>query len=205
MKKSVTSILSTTLIATTLFTGCSNHKEALKVLPNELSIADDCKNPNKSFEYDCYDLIAYKNTFAQIRLGIVAQAKGKYQEAFQRYSIAQKNGNFYSNALLADLYNKGLGVKQDSDKVIDLLKDVDEVDPIAAYKLSFHYIQQKDYADAIELLEFAAQNNVKKAQYNLYKIYDAGEITKINLDKSRYWYEQYQDKSNSFLSKIYGL
>lgn len=205
MKKSLTSLLTTTVLATTIFTGCTNHKEALKVLPSELAIADDCRNQNKSFEHDCYDLIAYKNSFAQIRLGIIAQTKGNHTEAFQRYTLAQKKGNFYANALLADLYNKGEGVQKDKDKVIDLLKDVDEVDPIAAYKLAYYYMDKKDYTQAIELLEFAALNNVKKAQYKLYKIYSEGTITKINLDKSKEWFIKYEDKSNSFISKIYGI
>ena len=80
MKKSFTSLLATTVLTTAIFTGCTNHKEALKVLPSELAIADDCINTNKSFERDCYDLIAYKNSFAQIRLGIQAQKKGNYNE-----------------------------------------------------------------------------------------------------------------------------
>lgn len=203
MKKALSSILATTIVATTLFTGCTAHKEALKVLPTELAIADDCRNINKSFERDCYDLIAYKNSFAQIRLGIMAQKNSKYEEAFQRFSLAKNKGNFYANALLADMYNKGLGVPQNKDMVLDLLEDVEDYDPIAAYKLSFVYKDKQDYEDAIKLLEFSAQNNVKEAQYELYKIYSDGQMTKMDLEKSKLWYEKYQDKSNGFINKIY--
>jgi len=205
MKKSITSIFAAASLATFLLSGCTNHKEALKVLPNELAIADDCKNTNKQFEMDCYDLISYKNSFAQLRLGIAAQTNQNYQEAFHRYTLAQQKGNFYANALLADLYNKSDLVKDKESKVLDLLKDVDEVDPIAAYKLSYYYMGKKDYDKAIKLLEFAAINNVKKAQYDLYKIYSEGAITKMDTDKSKQWFKEYENKTNSFIRKIYGI
>jgi hypothetical protein len=205
MTKSITSIFTASTLAIFLLSACTDYKEALKVLPNELAIADDCKNTNKQFELDCYDLISYKNTFAQLRLGIEAQTKGNQQEAYHRYTLAQEKGNFYANALLADLYNRNSEIKDKEKKVLDLLKAVDEVDPIAAYKLSFHYLNKKDYDEVISLLTFAATNNVKKAQYELYKIYSDGEITKMDTDKSRYWYEQYEDKTNSFIRKIYGI
>lgn len=204
MTKSISSIFAAASLATFLLAGCTSHKEALKVLPSELSIADDCKNNNKQFEMDCYDLISYKNTFAQLRLGINAQTKGNNQEAFHRYTLAQQKGNFYANALLADLYNKSDSSK-DKEKVIPLLKDVDDVDPIAAYKLSYYYMNKKDYSEAISLLTFAATNNVKNAQNDLYKIYSEGKITKMDTEKSKYWFEQYEDKTNSFIRKIYGI
>ena len=188
-----------------LLSGCTDYKEAMKVLPNELSIADSCKNINKNLERDCYDLISYKNSFAQIRLGLNAQIKGNYEEAFQRYLIAKQKKNFYVNSLLAELYNNGYGVTKNKDTVIELLKDVKEVDPIAAYKLAFHYLAKKDNKEALRLLNFAATNNVKNAQLELAKIYSNGEITETDLQKSLYWNEQYKDKTNSFIAKIYGI
>lgn len=205
MTKSITSIFTASTLVFFLLSGCTSYKEALKILPNELAIADECKNTNKQFELDCYDLISYKNTFAQLRLGIDAQTKGNYQEAYHRYILAKQKGNFYANALLADLYNKNSDIKDKESKIIDLLKDVDEVDPIAAYKLSFYYLNKKDYTEAISLLTFAATNNVKKAQEVLSKIYQEGKITKKDLEKSKYWNEQYEDKTNSFIRKIYGI
>ena len=94
MKKSISLILTTTLFSTLIFTGCSSHQEALKVLPNELSIADGCRNTNKNFEHDCYDLISYKNSFAQIRLGIKAQREGNYEEEYHRFTFVKKRKFF---------------------------------------------------------------------------------------------------------------
>lgn len=198
-------LLAVATFSSLLFVGCSNHEAALKTIPNEIAQANECKSTNKEFESDCYDLISYKNSIAMLRSGVIAYSKGNYPEAFQKYSIAQKKGNFYANSLLADLYNKGNGVPKNQEKALELLKDVDNVDGIAAYKLSFYYINKKDYDEAIELLTFAGNNNVKKAQYELSKIYRDGIITKDNPEKAKLWYEKYEDKNNSLIRKIYGI
>jgi uncharacterized protein len=203
-KKSLRLLLLTSL-SSLLFIGCSNHEAALKTIPNEIAQANECKSTNKEFEADCYDLISYKNSIAMLRSGVIAYSKGNYQEAFQKYSLAQKKGNFYANSLLADLYNKGNAVPKNQEMALDLLKDVDDVDGIAAYKLSFYYINKKDYDEAIELLTFAANNNVKKAQYELSKIYRDGIITKDNPEMAKFWYQKYEDKSDSLIRKIYGI
>ena len=205
MRKRSLRILLLISISSLLFIGCSNHEAALKTMPNEITQANECKSTNKEFEADCYDLISYKNSIAMLRSGVNAYSKGNYKEAFHRYTVAQEKGNFYANSLLADLYNKGNGVAKNQEKALELLKDVDNVDGIAAYKLSFYYLNKKDYDEVIELLTFAANKNVKKAQYELSKIYRDGTITKDNPQKAKFWYEKYEDKSNSLLRKIYGI
>lgn len=203
-KKSVKFLLLTTI--TSLFlVSCSNHEAALKTLPNEITQANECKSTNKEFEADCYDLISYKNSIAMLRSGVNAYTKGNYKEAYQKYTIAQEKGNFYANSLLADLYNKGNGVIKNQKKALELLEDVSSVDGIAAYKLSFYYINKKDYDEALELLTFAANKNVKKAQYELSKIYRDGTITKDDATKARFWYEKYEDKETSLIRRIYGI
>lgn len=204
MFKLVTSSFTAITLSIFLLSACSSHSEAIKILPNELSIADDCKNTNKKFEMDCYDLISYKNSFAQLRLGLNAQLTGNYEEAFQRYLIAKQKGNFYVNSLLAELYNNGLGVERNQETVIKLLEEVKDVDPIAAYKLAFDYLSKGNNKEAIRLLTYAAQNNVKAAQYELSRLYSNPDITETNLEKSIYWNDLYQDKSGDFLNKIYG-
>lgn len=205
MTKNSVKFLVIATISSLLLTGCGKNEAALKILPNEIAQANECINSNKEFESDCYELISYKNSIAMLRSGVIAYSKSNYKEAFQKYSIAQKKGNFYANSLLADLYNKGNGVDKNQKKALELLKDVSDVDGIAAYKLSFYYIIKKDYEEALELLTFAGNNNVKKAQYQLSKIYREGSITKEDHDKSKFWYEKYEDKSNSLIRKIYGI
>lgn len=204
MFKLVTSSFTAITLSIFLLNGCADHSEALKVLPNELAIADQCKNTNIKYEMDCYDLISYKNSFAQLRLGLNAQLNGNYSEALQRYSFAKEKGNFYVNSLLAELYNNGLGVEKNEETVIKLLEEVKDVDPIAAYKLSYNYLAKQDYKKAVKLLTYAAENNVKPAQSELSRIYSNSEIIDTDLEKSMYWNDLYQDKSDSFMKRIYG-
>lgn len=194
-----------TSLTAVLFTGCGQYEKAQKILPNEIVQADQCKNTNKEFEVDCYDLISYKNSIALLRVAIVDYGKGNYKDALMKLEIVKQNGNFYANALLADMYFKGRGVKQNQEKGLELLKDVDSVDPIAAYKLAFYYLNKKDHREAIELLTFAADNSVKEAQKELSKIYREGKITKTNMEKSKKYYEAYEKNQNSFINKIYGI
>lgn len=204
MFKLVSSSFITITLSLFLLSACSNHDQAMKVLPDELAIADECINTNKKFEMDCYDLISYKNSFAQLRLGLNAQLRGNYEEAFQRYLISKQKGNFYVNSLLAELYNNGLGVEKNQDTVIKLLEETKNVDPIAAYKLAFHYLSKEEYKTAIKLFTFAGQNNVKEAQYELSRIYSNADITETSLEKSVFWSDLYEDDSNNFIKKIYG-
>lgn len=205
MIKKSTKLLVAATLTSVLLSGCNNYEESLKVLPNEIGQANQCISANKEFEKDCYDLISYKNSIALLRLGIKEYALGNYKNAYDLYTLAQQRGNFYANALLSELYFKGRGAQKNQEKGLDLLKDVDNVDPIAAYKLSFYYLTKKDYSEVIELLEFAARNNVKEAQQKLSEIYAEGKITKVNKTKSDELKKAYEDKSNSFITKIYGI
>lgn len=204
MKKSIKTLI-TVALASIVLTGCNKYEQSLKILPNEIAQANECISTNKEYEKDCYDLISYKNSTALLRLGIKEYAEGNHTNAYKLYTLAKQKGNFYANALLSELYFKGKGVKQNQEMGLNLLKDVDNVDPIAAYKLSFYYLTKKEFSDAVELLEFAALNNVKDAQLKLSKIYAEGKITKQNKEKSEALQKAYEDKSNSFISKIYGL
>src|SRR5574344_1324101 len=92
---------------------CSTSPKVLEAMDNEKTVANECKNQNFNVELDCYDLIAHKNSFAQLRLGINAKYNGNFVEAINRYEIAKKQKNFYANALIADLYINGFGVEMD--------------------------------------------------------------------------------------------
>ena len=107
MLKTISSSFALTTLCLLALTSCSSNNEFLKASSNELQIADDCRNTNKHLEMDCYDLISYKNSFAQLRLGLNAQLRGDFEEAIQRLNISKQKGNFYANAALADIYKNG--------------------------------------------------------------------------------------------------
>lgn len=187
-----------------VFTACSNHDKALQVLPNELQDANACINKVKSFEMDCYDLISYKNSIAQLRLALNAQYQGNFPEALGRLELAKKQGNFYANALISDIYINGFGVEVDEKKAISLLKETRKVDPIAAYKLSSFYLSDNDVSDAISLLEFAGTNGVRDAQNQLSIIYSNSQYIEPNDEKTIYWKSLYEENNEDFIKKIYG-
>ena len=186
MLKIISSSFALITLSMYTLTGCSSNNDFLKTSSNELSIADECRNSNKNFEMDCYDLISYKNSFAQLRLGLNAQLRGNFEEALQRLNISKQKGNFYANAPLADIYRNGFGVPINHDLAIKLLEETKEVDPIAAYKLYFYYLDKNKIEDAFELLNYAATNDVKAAQLELSKLYLNGEFIERDTDKSSY-------------------
>ena len=185
--------------------GCSNKSEFTKSSANELSIADECRNSNKNFEMDCYDLISYKNSFALLRLALNDRQKGNVLEAIKKLNLAKQKGNFYANAPLAEIYKSGYGVQKNDNMAIDLLEDVEDVDPIAAYKLYFYYMDKTKTKAAIELLTFAAKNNVKPAQKEMSDLYLNGEYVQRDLELANRWLEEYNENPISFINKIYGL
>ena len=205
MSKTISSSFALITLCLFLLNGCSSHDAFLKISQNELNIADECRNTNKNFEMDCYDLISYKNSYAQLRLGLNAQLKGNFSEAIKRLTIAKQKGNFYANAPLSDIHKGGFGVEMNEKLARKLLEEVKEIDPIAAYKLSLIYLEKGESDDAIELLNFAAKNNVKAAQIELSKIYKNGEFIERDIDMSDSWLEEYKENSTSFTNKIYGI
>ncbi len=205
MRKTILSSLTIVTMSMYLLTGCSNKGDFAKTSQNELSIADECRNKNKNFEMDCYDLISYKNSFALLRLALKDRQNGNVTEAIRKLELAQKKGNFYANAPLAEIYKSGYGIERNDDKAIDLLEDVEDSDPIAAYKLYFYYMDKNKFKAALKLLTYAATNNVKPAQKELADLYYNGESVEKDETKSDYWLEQYRDGTPSFTNKIYGL
>ncbi len=204
MLKKVSSSFALITLSLLVFNGCSSHDEFLKSSPNELAIADNCLNSNRNFEMDCYDLISYKNSFAQLRLGLNAQLNGDFNEAIKRLNTAKQKGNFYANAPLSDIYKGGFGVPKDDKFAKKLLIETKDVDPIAAYKLSFFYLETGEVDDAIELLQKAAKNNVKLALLKLSELYKNGEYVKRDIEMSQAWLEEYQEAQIDFSTKIYG-
>ena len=205
MLKIISSSFALITLSMYTLTGCSSNNDFLKTSSNELSIADECRNSNKNFEMDCYVLISYKNSFALLRLALNDRQKGNVLEAIKKLNLAKQKGNFYANAPLAEIYKSGYGVQKNDNMAIDLLEDVEDVDPIAAYKLYFYYMDKTKTKAAIELLTFAAKNNVKPAQKEMSDLYLNGEYVQRDLELANRWLEEYNENPISYINKIYGL
>lgn len=188
-----------------VFTGCTSHFFSMNAMPSKITSANECVNKNISYEKECYALIAPHNSVAMLRLGVLYEQERKYKKALQYYNKAKKDKNFYANALLANLYTKGLGVKKDRQKAFELLRDTYDEDPMAAYILSNYYADKGDYNQAISLLKFAASKKLKEAQALLADIYEDGKITKHNHKKSLYWKQMHDTDDENFKTKVYGI
>lgn len=195
------------ILISIFFTSCAkNYDKSKNILPTYINFANECKNDtNKSFETDCYDLIAYKNPIALLRLGVLNYKKGKFKEALKQLTIAQQQGNFYANSIISDILKQSIKTPKDEKKVIDLLLDVEKVDPIASYKLYFYYKSENNNKKALELLNFSANNNVKEAQEELSKLYANGELVKADLTMSLYLLKESKVDNKDFVYDIYGI
>lgn len=192
------------------FTSCAkDYTASKKVLPTLLNTANECKNEgNKDFEYDCYDLISYKNSVALIRLAVINYKKGNNIEALKQLQIAQAQENFYANSIISDILKVSAKTPEENKKVITLLEDTKHVDPIAAYKLYFYYKAKDKNKEAFKLLEFAAKNGVNEALYELSKLYANDKDNKLvqnDLALSLFWLKEAQNSKKDLVYEIYGV
>ncbi|PID47008.1 MAG: hypothetical protein CR967_06000 [Proteobacteria bacterium] len=203
MKHYLTSLI--VLFSILTLSGCSSRQDTIKNLSLELPSANECINENKSIQNDCYGLLSQRNSFAQLRLGVHAEIRKDYKEALKRYTNAQKMNNFYATSLIANFYDKGFGVRQDRKKALEMIRQTQDVDPMAAFMLAKHYLKTKRNDKAIKLLEFAGNNDFKSAQRALAEFYFAGKYVEKNIQKSNFWKTKYLNDKNSFKLRIYGL
>lgn len=168
------------------FSSSNNYEELLK----EANVCQDLQKDNEKLA--CYRKIENINSFAQIRLGTYYLLEKDLDRAVKYLNQAKENGNLYANFPIANLYYLGEGVKKDINKSFDLLNESSSVDPVAAFRLSRFYTQgintQVDIEKGLELLEFAAQKDVRDAQEFLSHIYKQGlfDIAKDQV-KFEYW------------------
>ena len=203
-------LLSLTLACTLLFTSCAkDYTTAKKVLPTLLDSANECRNDsNKEFELDCYDLIAYKNSIALLRLAVNNYKKANYKEAAKQITYVFNENNFYANSVMSDILKQTAKTNEDKMKAISLLEEVKLVDPIASYKLYYYYVYINKNQDAIKVLSFAANNHVKEAQIELSKLYANAQDNKLvkgDLALSIYWLKEAQSSKRDFVYEIYGI
>lgn len=67
-----------------------------------------------------------------------------------------------------------------------------------------YYFSNGNPQKAIELLEYAATNEVKDAQKDLVLVYTNGQYIEPNDEKALFYDNLYQDGKEDFTKKIYG-
>lgn len=203
-----------------IFSACSLKMPTFE-LPSFLSFKEDYSkilteaNVCQVLESDndklsCYKKIETKNSFAQIRLGTYYADKKDYSSALKYLNQAKNNKNIYANLPLAFLYYKGEGVSKDISKSFELLEDSSSIDPIAAYQLSRFYLQgintKINNTKGIELLEYAASQNVIAAQEMLINVYKNGLFEQPKDQKKvDLWMKKMDETQEDLNHKIYRL
>lgn len=195
----------------TLFLTACSFKSSTNTLELQSTQANNCQKLNsRDDKLLCYDKIKETNSYAQLRLGIYFFEKKEYEKALELLNQANKNKNPYSNLPLAYSYFQGKGNEKNLKKAFKLLKQSASVDPTASYQLSRFYFKgiqtEKDLQKGLSLLEFAANNNVKIAQEQLYTIYSKGKFgIKKDSVKAAYWDKLRKDNQKDINYKVYAL
>ena len=209
------------IVSTALFFSACSLKMPTFEMPSFLSFSKDFTkdleeaNNCQGIESDegklnCYKNIETKNSFAQIRLGTYYADKKDFQTSLKYLKQAKENENVFANLPLAFLYYKGDGIEKNIPKSFELLEEVKDSDPVAAFQLSRFYIQgintKVDYEKGVELLEFAASKNVLSAQQMLINVNKNGLFNKPKDQKKvEYWQEKVKENKEDLNLKIYKL
>lgn len=127
--------------------------------------------------------------------GLEAYRSQDFALAFDVFDALAQRGDPRSTFYLSLLYEKGLGVVQNREHALQLLRSSAEAgDPLAQYNLGNHYIREggSEFVPdlAVTWWEKAARQDLVPAQHNLGSLYAQGMGVPTDLDKARYWYGQ---------------
>jgi uncharacterized protein len=114
-------------------------------------------------------------------------------KAFECFIEAAKQGHTESEYYTGLYYQMGKGVKKDLDQAVDWYKKAAlKHEKNALYHLAMILIKSEhhDQHQTFVLLEEAAKQDHPNAQYNLAVMYQKGDGTEIDMEKSIYWYQK---------------
>ena len=177
--------------------GCFFSKPTFTLQEENIGVETCQKIQVEDKKLECYDDLSEDNSIASLKLGTYYADKKDYGKAYNYLNSSKDMGNYYANLPLAYLYFQGTGVKKDSNKSLELLKESAEKDANAAYQLSKFYFNgigiKQDVDKGLEYLISAAKKNMFLAQKQLAMLYSSGYLSiKKDLVKAKYW----QDKAN---------
>lgn len=193
-----------------LFNGCFFSKPKFNLKNEDIEIQKCKKIEDKQNRITCYEDISEDNSIASLKLGTFYADKKDYTKAFKYLNSSKELGNYYANLPLAYLYFQGTGVKKDSKKSLNLLKESAQKDPNSAFQLSKFYLKgigiQKDTLKGLEYLTSAANKNMFVAQKQLALAYSKGLYDiKKDTSKAEYWQEKANNNKTDKTFDIYKL
>jgi TPR repeat protein len=139
---------------------------------------------------------------AEYNLGLLyARGLGVLQDfakAAQYYREAAEQGNVDAEYNLAVLYSQGKGVPKDTNEAIKLFRQAaDASDVNAAHSLGDLYYDNKQYEDAREWYEIAAEGGVADAEFGIGLMYDLGQGLPVDYDRALKYYQQAAEQGSA--------
>lgn len=143
-------------------------------------------------DYDKADTIfdCTNNDWCKLELGNRYYKAGEYEEAIEQYELGKDNS--FVKKQLAECYMNGLGVKQDSGKGLQLIREsVEDNNPLGENYLGILYskgldnLLEKDDNKSIYYLTKSAKNGYWASQKNLYVMLKKQD----KISEGLLWYE----------------
>lgn len=129
-----------------------------------------------------------------------------YSRAFEEYLALAKEGFSNSQAFVAWMYRKGIGVEENRGNAYAWYKKASESgDAEAQYYLANMCIEDGDIDDAVRWFKFSASLNYPPSQYRLGWHYDNGRGVLLDKCKAFEFYKKSAFNGNIFAKKAYAL
>lgn len=107
-----------------------------------------------------------KDSVLAIKLYKTAIKNGNNDLVVQHAKLAEKKENAFSNFLMYELYNNGIGVKRDAVKAASYMEHLAEIGDVdSQYRLALYYLNNNQADKAVRWFRTAAQNGNVGAIY----------------------------------------
>lgn len=140
----------------------------------------------------CYSVpySSYANSF---EAGLFALERGHYGTALRALLPLANNGDANAQVILGNLYEQGLGVKQDYQSALSWYQKAGAQDsPEGQYNAGLFYYNgtgvDRNYRAAFEWFTDAANSESIEGAYMLGVIYHEGHGVPINFERARHWF-----------------
>jgi hypothetical protein len=133
---------------------------------------------------------SYANSF---EAGLFALERGHYGTALRALLPLANDGDASAQVILGNLYEQGLGVKQDYQSALSWYQKAGDQDsPEGQYNAGLFYFNgtgvDQDYRAAYEWFSDAADEKSVEGAYMLGVIYHEGHGVAINFEQARHWF-----------------